>query len=58
MFLAIAVFLAVHPGRVLVGASAKMPGVWATLKRRRVREDEETRMLAEEVKMTGNLSKV
>ena len=32
MFLAIAVFTIVHPGKVLIGPDAEMPGVWRTIR--------------------------
>lgn len=37
MFLAIAVFLIIHPGKVLVGPGAKMPGIWSMIKGKNTR---------------------
>ena len=35
MFFAVAIFIVVHPGKILSGPAAKMPGVWSYLKNRK-----------------------
>lgn len=50
MFFAIAIFLVVHPGRVLKGHGAEMPGLWATFKGRKEKaaRNKERRIVDEE----------
>jgi len=55
MFLALLSFCLVHPGKVLVGPEAEMPGLWRMIKGR-FRKNKDTRKEYIEMSMSENES--